>query len=46
MPGRGFLGECNKETNHEMLNYFYDIGGNFIDTVVHRSVQSCLMTTC
>lgn len=26
------LGECNKETSFEMLDYFYDMGGNFIDT--------------
>lgn len=28
----GFLGECNKETAFEMLDYFFDNGGNFIDT--------------
>ncbi|KAI4115073.1 MAG: hypothetical protein LQ341_007749, partial [Variospora aurantia] len=26
------LGECSKETAWEMLDYFYDMGGNFIDT--------------
>ncbi|KAF2767480.1 Aldo/keto reductase [Teratosphaeria nubilosa] len=26
------LGECNKETAFAMLDYFYDQGGNFIDT--------------
>lgn len=27
-----FLGECNKETAFAMLDYFYEQGGNFIDT--------------
>ena len=27
-----FLGECNKETSFAMLDYFFDNGGNFIDT--------------
>lgn len=26
------LGACNKETVFEILNYFYEQGGNFIDT--------------
>ncbi|KAL9603866.1 MAG: hypothetical protein Q9179_002053 [Wetmoreana sp. 5 TL-2023] len=26
------MGECSKETAWEMLDYFYDQGGNFIDT--------------
>lgn len=26
------LGECSKETAFEMLDYFYEMGGNFIDT--------------
>ena len=29
------LGECSKETTFEMLDYFYDQGGNFIDTAVN-----------
>ena len=28
------LGECSKETAFAMLDYFYDQGGNFIDTYV------------
>ncbi|KAF6217634.1 hypothetical protein HO133_006736 [Letharia lupina] len=28
----GFLGECNKETSFGMLDYFFENGGNFIDT--------------
>lgn len=27
-----FLGECNKETSFEILDYFFENGGNFIDT--------------
>ena len=26
------MGECTKETAFEMLDYFWDQGGNFIDT--------------
>lgn len=26
------MGECSKETAFEMLDTFYDLGGNFIDT--------------
>ncbi|KXT12928.1 hypothetical protein AC579_4120 [Pseudocercospora musae] len=29
---KDYLGECNKETSFAMLDYFYDQGGNFIDT--------------
>jgi aryl-alcohol dehydrogenase-like predicted oxidoreductase len=29
---KGFMGECNKETSFGMLDYFYEQGGNFIDT--------------
>lgn len=27
-----FMGECNKDTTFEMLDFFYENGGNFIDT--------------
>lgn len=27
-----FMGECTKETAFEMLDFFYESGGNFIDT--------------
>lgn len=27
-----FMGECNKETSFAILDYFYEQGGNFIDT--------------
>ncbi|KEF51858.1 alcohol dehydrogenase [Exophiala aquamarina CBS 119918] len=27
-----FMGECSKETAFEILDYFYEMGGNFIDT--------------
>lgn len=26
------MGECSKETAFEILDYFYEMGGNFIDT--------------
>ncbi|MCJ1399877.1 DNA-directed RNA polymerase [Xylographa trunciseda] len=28
----GFMGECNKDTTFEILDYFFSSGGNFIDT--------------
>lgn len=27
-----YMGECNQETSTALLDYFYDAGGNFIDT--------------
>ena len=32
---KGSLGECSKETSFGMLDYFYNQGGNFIDTAVN-----------
>ena len=32
---KGALGECSKETAFAMLDYFYEQGGNFIDTAVN-----------
>jgi aryl-alcohol dehydrogenase-like predicted oxidoreductase len=32
---KSILGECSKETAFEMLDYFYEQGGNFIDTAVN-----------
>lgn len=29
------MGECTKETAFEMMDFFVDQGGNFIDTYVH-----------
>lgn len=29
---KDYLGECNKQTAFEMLDFFYENGGNFIDT--------------
>lgn len=29
---KDFMGECSKETAWEMLDYFYEMGGNFVDT--------------
>lgn len=29
---KDFMGECNKDTTFEILDYFYKAGGNFLDT--------------
>lgn len=29
---KSFMGECSKDTAFEVMNYFYENGGNFIDT--------------
>jgi aryl-alcohol dehydrogenase-like predicted oxidoreductase len=29
---KGMLGDCDKETTFGILDYFYEQGGNFIDT--------------
>ncbi|EKD21715.1 uncharacterized protein L3040_004937 [Drepanopeziza brunnea f. sp. 'multigermtubi'] len=29
---KDFMGECNKDTTFEILDFFYESGGNFIDT--------------
>ena len=34
-----FLGECNKETSFEILDYFFDNGGNFIDTANNYQME-------
>ncbi|KAH8777814.1 aryl-alcohol dehydrogenase [Diaporthe sp. PMI_573] len=35
------MGECTKETTFDLLNTFYDLGGNFIDTAnVYQGGQS------
>ncbi|KAL8751894.1 MAG: hypothetical protein Q9184_005907 [Pyrenodesmia sp. 2 TL-2023] len=33
------MGECSKETAWEMLDYFYDMGGNFIDTASNYQAE-------
>jgi hypothetical protein len=41
---KSFLGECNKEQSFEILDFFYDQGGNFIDTyVVARVILPLLL---
>ena len=30
---KDYFGECSKETAFEILDYFYEQGGNFIDTL-------------
>ena len=29
---KGFMGACDKKTTFEILDYFFEQGGNFIDT--------------
>ncbi|KAK6427135.1 hypothetical protein LTR95_016027, partial [Oleoguttula sp. CCFEE 5521] len=29
---KGFMGECDKKTTFEILDFFHESGGNFIDT--------------
>ncbi|KAL8668019.1 MAG: hypothetical protein Q9168_007107 [Polycauliona sp. 1 TL-2023] len=36
---KGFMGECSKETSFEILDYFYKMGGNFIDTAINYQNQ-------
>ena len=33
---KGIFGECSKESAFEILDFFYEQGGNFIDTFVPR----------
>ena len=34
-----FLGECNKETSFDILDYFFENGGNFIDTANNYQME-------
>lgn len=34
------MGECNKETTFAMLDFFYENGGNFIDTYVELGLHA------
>ena len=36
---KDFMGECNKDTTFEILDYFYQNGGNFIDTANVRTLK-------
>jgi aryl-alcohol dehydrogenase-like predicted oxidoreductase len=29
---KDFMGECDKKTSFEILDFFYESGGNFVDT--------------
>ena len=35
---KDYFGTCSKETAFEILDYFYEQGGNFIDTLLTLSV--------
>lgn len=37
---KGILAECSKETAFSMLDHFYELGGNFIDTQVPQENQA------
>jgi hypothetical protein len=37
---KDFMGVCDKKTTFEILDYFYESGGNFIDTA--NNYQVCL----
>lgn len=34
------MGECNKETTYEILDFYYQNGGNFIDTANNYQVST------
>jgi aryl-alcohol dehydrogenase-like predicted oxidoreductase len=34
------MGECDKNTAEDMLDFFYENGGNFIDTFVYSLLSS------
>ncbi|KAI4245658.1 MAG: hypothetical protein LQ352_006536, partial [Teloschistes flavicans] len=36
---KDFMGECSKETAWEMLDYFYEMGGNFVDTASNYQAE-------
>ena len=40
---KGFIGECDKKTSFEILDFFYKSGGNFVDTA--NNYQVCLLLT-
>ncbi|OAL38094.1 hypothetical protein AYO20_02546 [Fonsecaea nubica] len=39
----GVMGECTKETAFEILDYFYEMGGNFIDTANNYQAEQSEM---
>ena len=41
---KDILGECNKDTAFQILDYFYDQGGNFIDTSVAQMLLPEIMS--
>lgn len=40
---KAFMGECSKENSFAMLDYFYEQGGNFIDTANNYQVREAAM---
>lgn len=45
MLRKAFMGECGKETSFEILDYFYESGGNFIDTSNNYVRITCPLTS-
>ena len=44
---KSFMGECTKETAFEMLDYFFENGGNFIGPSSLQPVEDQMLTkTC
>lgn len=43
-PRKDLMGECDQETTEEILDYFYESGGNFIDTANSYQVSSASIT--
>ena len=41
---KDILGECSKDTAFQILDYFYDQGGNFIDTSVTHLLTPEIMS--
>ena len=37
---KDYFGACSKDTAFEILDYFYEQGGNFIDTLISLSTPS------
>lgn len=40
---KGFMGECDQKTTEGILDFFYEQGGNFIDTYVLLAFLQILM---
>tara|TARA_R110002060_G_scaffold16129_6_gene22424 strand:+ start:888 stop:1070 length:183 start_codon:yes stop_codon:yes gene_type:complete len=41
---KDFMGECDQKTTEEILDFFYESGGNFIDTANNYQVSALPFT--